>query len=249
METIEPTKEQLNNMRILNNDSYESKILEYKEKYVIKYFKNHISKDKLENKRLKLIKIRNKGLADNIITKPLSLINVNGEFAAYLMKKENMITLKSVNSIDLLFELYANLFDKLEYLHNHGICICDLKPENILVPNAIFCDIDSMGVDELEPCYPDIGPNYAYKDQNFAYKLFVNERKKIDYLLLIYSFLNSLDNYRSQYESYTSILERLNFSLKTEKIIKKFIKRSKIKTIPNFSKILLLERNLYGKQL
>lgn len=249
MKTIELTKEQLNNMRVINDSSFESIILEYKKNYVIKYFRPYISKEKLRNKQLKLMRIAQKNIPGNIITRPLSLINVDGSFSAYLMKKEQNNTLKDVHYIDTIFELYIDLFNKLDYLHNHGISICDLKPENILVPGGIFCDIDSMGVDELKPCYCDKLPPYAYRDQAINYKLAVNDMKKIDYLLLLYCFLNSLDDYKSKYEDFFTILEKTCLSKKTKSKIKKVIKKVIIKEIPDFNKILILERELYERQL
>lgn len=247
METIELTEEQLNNMRIISSNSYESIILEYKNDYVIKYFRSHIWKEKRAKKKAKLIRISQKVIKDNVITKPLSLINVDKKFSAYLMKKEIGTNLKKIENIAFIYKIYIETFKKLKYLHSKGICICDLKPENIIAPNGIFCDIDSAKVDEFDECYSFTVPTYARKDNNIFYKLQVNSKENIDYLLLVYSFINSLDKYESKYMCYNSILNKLNLSLSAKKIIREFINKDTIEEIPDFPKILTLEGELYGR--
>jgi len=244
MDTLNISKERLENLTVYNKGGFEGCILLYNDNILLKHFFPYL-KDimNLKNKKYKLMRFQERNISDNIITVPTMLLTVDGNFEGFAMKKvPDAITIDSIKSLDKLIMLYLKLFAKLDILHNNGIVIGDIKRENIIVSgndNPIFVDVDSMGIDELP--IDNIGhiPNEARSIPNIREKYNMNDLKAMDKILLLGCFVCSLSQERKPMN--LKVLQS-NLSLEAKRVINNYLHEDKIDYEMDFSKILNDER-------
>lgn len=248
MEILHFSKEQINNMNILNNGGFEGRILIYETYFVIKYFEDYFNMNQKakENKYYKLQRLYDKNLPNSLLAKPLALVYVDGNFSGYLMNKiPDALTIDNIINYKQILKMYIELFSKLEILHSNNIIVGDLKPANIVEGGNgehIFVDSDSMGIDELLIEYENRVPRYAEKDKQILKKLQLNDRKLIDKLLLFYCFLNSISKDKNKNFNYSYIIGTSNLSDHNKVLLTKFINQLQINMVPNFVSILNKEK-------
>ncbi len=198
MEEINYKQGELEKLGIFDKGGFEAKILIYNDELLIKAFEPYLKGIiDFDFKKMKLIRLHDKLIDDNIMVKPLKLVNYNDEFAGYIMKKEtNAITLDNIHDFNKLVKIYKNLFLNLEKLHNNDIIVGDLKHSNILIKDndkPIFIDVDSMGVDEYVADHNDYRSITTRSIPNFEEKAKYNNQKELDKLKLISCFLSSIN--------------------------------------------------------
>ena len=244
MDTLNISRERLDNLTTYNKGGFEWCILLYNENLLLKHFFPHLQGIMdLDNKMYKLKRFQERNISDNIITGPKMLLTVDGSFEGYAMKKmPDAVTIDSVKSLDKLLLLYTKLFNKLDFLHKNNIVIGDIKRENIIVnnnDNPIFVDVDSMGIDELP--IDNIGhiPIEGKNIPNIREKYNINDLKAIDKILLLGCFVCSLSQER---KSMNLKILQSNLSNEAKKIISNYLVEDKIDYQINFSKFLSDER-------
>lgn len=200
MEEINYTKNEIDKLEVFNKGGYEGRILVYNDELLIKVFRPFL-KDVLdfENKKMKLIRLNEKNINDRVLVKPQTLVNVDGNFAGYVMKKINEgKTIDSFHDFKTLLNLYKKLFEKMELIHNNNIIVGDVKHANILVGDfePVFIDVDSMGVDELEMDHKDFRTGISKAKPNIHAKDINNDEREIDKLKLLSCFIHSINQNR-----------------------------------------------------
>lgn len=228
MEELNFTREELEKLDIFNKGGFEGKIYVYDDNLLIKAFMPYLKGIlDFEEKRLKLIRLHEKNIDDNILIHPKKLVIVDGEFEGYVMKKLNEgKTINSIQNFKKLVYLYKKLFEKLEVVHDNNIIIRDVKPENIVVEKnePIFIDVDSMGVDELKADHEGHLSPISKKIPNIYEKVKYNNEKEIDKLKLLACFICSINQNKGTI--YKRLMES-NLSDKFKREISKIFKADK----------------------
>lgn len=200
MQELNFSEEEINRLEIFNKGGYEGKILVYNKDLVIKRFEPYLKGFiDFDLKKYKLEEFHKKKLSDNILAIPKKLVNVNNDFAGFMMKKYNAITINKIEEFSKLLEIYEKLFNNLEYLHQKNIIIGDIKYDNIIVDNGnpVFVDVDSMGINDLKQDHIcNVPKGLATKIPGIHAKMDLNDYKKMDKMLLFACFINSLTNER-----------------------------------------------------
>ncbi len=154
MNIINITEEQLKNMPILSNSSYESVVYLQNDK-VFKIFKREnengaqYNSQDLENKRLKLMQLNKIKLSSNFV-KAKDLIFINNEFRGYTMDFISYITLDDYlfkSKKDKIFLLKA-VRELIKEAHSNNIILGDINCNNILINNnkIYMCDLDNSTI-------------------------------------------------------------------------------------------------------
>lgn len=244
MDTLNISKERLDNLTVYNKGGFEGCILLYNQNILLKHFFPHLKGImNLQNKMYKLMRFQEKNISDGIITGPTMLLTVDGKFEGFAMKKvPDAITIDSVKNLDKLIILYSKLFAKLDMLHRKGIVVGDIKRENIIVSgdnNPIFVDVDSMGIDELP--IDNIGhiPIEGKNIPNIREKYNMNDLKAIDKVLLLGCFVCSLSQER---KTMNVKVMQSNLSEEAKMVIRNYLFEDKINYEMDFSKFFNDER-------
>ncbi|MDD2377830.1 MAG: hypothetical protein PHD10_03595 [Bacilli bacterium] len=200
MDELNYTREELNKLKIFNKGGFEGKILIYDDKLLIKAFEPYLRGIiDFDNKKLKLMRLNQKNIDGHVLIHPKKLVNVDGQFEGYVMRKINEgKTIESFYDFKTLVDLYKNLFQKLEIIHSNNILIGDVKPANIVVEdnNPVFIDVDSMGVDEYKMDHQDFYSNTTKAIPDLMEKVKKNDESEIDKLKLLSCFIYSINKNR-----------------------------------------------------
>ena len=160
MNIINITEDDLNKMKVLFDDSYES-IVYLQNNKVFKIFrrkdeyKNYAQYDTdiLQNKRNKLEYLDTINLSENFI-KAKELIFIDGQFRGYTMDFISFSTLddfifKNRKIKIALLKIVKQLIDEA---HKHDIILGDLNTSNILINNdkVYICDLDNSTISQYK---------------------------------------------------------------------------------------------------
>lgn len=152
------TEEELQNMKILSDSSYESKVY-LKNNKVFKIFKQKdesgakYDNQVLENKRKKLICLDNIKLSNNFV-KPKELVFINNQFKGYTMDFISYTTLDDFlfkSKRDKIFLLKA-VKDLIKEAHSNNIILGDLNSFNFLIDDykVYICDLDNSTIGQYK---------------------------------------------------------------------------------------------------
>jgi len=228
MKEINFKKKDLDNLTVYNRGGFEGKIYFYSNDLLIKIFEEYLGKIMdIKIKKYKLINLAKKDMPNHIMIKPNSIINVDGQFRGYTMSKiDDSIEVNQVNDMRRLIKVYRRLFENLEFLHQNDIIVNDVKVENILIDknkNPIFIDVDSMGIDEYPPDYPNLKTTLFKRTPNLNQKMAENDSYTIDKLKLLISFITSLEDitkHNDQDQSLLTVLLKADLSPEFKSYIK-----------------------------
>lgn len=198
MKEINFKKKDVENLTVYDTGGYEGRIYIYSQDLLLKIFEDYLRKiTDLNIKKYKLIRLKEKGIPDNIIIKPERLVSVENVFSGYLMPKiEDSILVDSLSDLKKIIKVFRILFENLEILHKNNIIINDIKPENILIDKnktPIFIDSDSMGVDEYLPDSPNLKTTISKKVHNIDHKINRYDPEDLDKLKLLACFVHCLE--------------------------------------------------------
>ena len=198
MKEINFKRSDINNLTLYNRGGIDGVIYIYSNDLLLKVFEPYIKTFlNLNVKKYKLNNIYEKEIPENVMIKPVKLINIEGEFAGYTMPKiTDSIRIDCINDYRKLVKAFRILFENLDFLHQNNIIVNDVKPDNILYDKnqtPIFIDIDSMGVDEYAPNHINMKSQIFRKVDDYFYKIRNNDPKTIDKLKLLACFVQSLE--------------------------------------------------------
>ena len=190
-------------------------LYEYGKDCLIKVYKPHID---LKKKSTKIKALMNKTLPQTII-KPIDIVNKNGKFIGYTMKKvsgedvkrlsnKKHIKLNNIKYNDILKVLVA-IKDTLNELHRQNIYIGDLNDTNVIFDkhfNVFFIDCDSWSID-TEQC--DVCMD-SFKDPLLVGNNFSDKTDAFAYAILIFKSLTKIHPYGGVTKPDMDILERMS---------------------------------------
>lgn len=252
MEKIYLEKEKIEQLPIIDV-GFESIVYDYDNKKAIKLFTKYNTDEQifiLKQKKIELINTKN---IKDLIKSFCLIYNNKNEFIAYSMEKlKNFKSLdKMPLNINQILNLFIDLYNKLNNIHNNEIIIYDLKMKNIMIDknlNFKFCDIDSMGINNYNP-------EHINSNRNLIFDGLVrlnNERnyKKLDLLLLFYTFVNCCINQYYLEDTFVqqkfidfNQLNMLTISDEFKNIIYDFLSgKQEVKSSEQFIKILINEK-------
>lgn len=245
MEEVNFTQDEIKSLELFHKGGFESKIYVYNDELLIKYFELYIKWVlNFEYKKYKLIRLHEKKIHENILIYPEKLVNVDGEFSGYIMKKRNNgQTIADFYNYKKLISFYQKLFKKLEILHTNDIIVGDLKHNNIVIENnePIFGDVDSMGVDEFQKDFLGFYSLVSKTIPNIKKKNKYNDETEIDKLKLLSCFIHSINRDNKNMDK-KIINSKLSPTFKKE-IINIFNKTKKINVSKNIHE--LFEEEIY----
>jgi len=198
MKSINFKKQDLDNLTTYNTEGFEGSIYIYSQDLLVKIFDDYLKKIMdIKIKKYKLMNLKEKNMPEHMMIVPDKIVNIDGEFGGYTMPKiEDSILISNINDFRKLIKIFRCLFKHLEVLHENDIIVNDIKAENILLhknQDPIFIDVDSMGVDQYPPDYPNKKTNFYKRVNNLNQKLAYNDFYTLDKLKLLLCFLHSVE--------------------------------------------------------